>query len=132
VPNRKLVLALCLAFGIHLLNFFIIYVFARSLGAEISYGKMLLVMPVVLLLVMLPVTVNGHGLREVLLIGYFTEMQIRITGRTDVAYQEIAVALSVLIVANDLVWSLPGGIRYLTRFRADRERGLAIALEKDR
>lgn len=37
-------------------------------------------MPVVLFLVLLPITINGHGLREVLLIGYFTQMGITASG----------------------------------------------------
>lgn len=115
--NSRIALATVLAFVIHLLNFLIVYFFARSLDISIGYGQVLLIMPVVLLVVMLPVTINGHGLRELLLIAYFSQMGIRIGDRTDIGYQDVAVALSVLMVANDLLWSLPGGLSYLTRLR---------------
>lgn len=116
--SAPVVLAFALAFAIHLLNFLVVYFFARSLHLQISYGQVLLMMPVVLLLVMLPVTINGHGLRELMLVAYFTQMQISVGNRPDANYQDAAVALSILMVVNDLLWSLPGGVHYLTRFRS--------------
>jgi hypothetical protein len=118
--SGAIVAAFSLAFAVHLLNFFAVYCFAVALRIDISFPQVLLMMPVVLLLVMLPVTINGHGLRELLLIGYFSHMAISVAGRTDVGYTEVAVALSVLLVANDLLWALPGGIHYLARRRVDR------------
>ena len=54
-----------LAFAIHLVNFLVTYLLARALGISITPpSKSLLMMPVVLFLVMLPVTINGHGLRK--------------------------------------------------------------------
>ena len=107
--------AVGLAFALHFLNFLIVFLFAKALGLNITYPQMLLIMPVVLLLVMLPVTINGHGLRELLLIGYFTGMGIGIAATGDALVREIVVALSVVFVANDLLWSLPGGLWYLVR-----------------
>jgi len=118
--NPGVVLALFLSFAIHVINFLTVYMFARSLGLGITFGQVLLMMPVVLLLVMLPITINGHGLRELLLISYFSQMGVRIDQRADLGFGEAAVALSVLMVANDLLWSLPGGIQYLTQFRLPR------------
>lgn len=112
-PNGNLVMALVLAFAIHLLNFSIIYFFARALRIPVSYGQVLLMMPVILFLVLIPVTINGHGLREVLLIGYFGYLGIVVAGRSDIKVQETAVALSLIGVANDLLWSMPGGLLYL-------------------
>lgn len=126
--SGEVVLALALAFAIHLLNFLAIYLFGRALDIGITYPQVLLMMPIVLLLVMLPVTVNGHGLRELLLIAYFSQLAVRIHGRTDVGYQDAAVALSVLMVANDLLWSLPGGVKYLTRSRSVAEVELTAPL----
>jgi hypothetical protein len=73
---------------------------------------------VVMLLIMLPVTINGHGLRELLLIAYFTQVGIGIDGFGGSGVREIAVAFSLLLVANDLLWSIPGGIWYMARFKA--------------
>ena len=111
----QVVFAFVIAFGIHLLNFLSVYLFARALGIEIGLTQVLLMMPVVLLLIMAPVTINGHGLRELLLIAYFSYMGVRVTGRGDIGVEEVVVALSIVMVANDLLWSLPGGIRYMLR-----------------
>lgn len=113
-----LLAAISLAFAIHLVSFSAAYLFARALGISISYLQVLLMLPVVLFLILLPVTINGHGLRELLLIGYFTQMGITLTGAHGGGAREIAVALSVLLVANDLLWSIPGGLWYLLRFKA--------------
>lgn len=112
-----LVAAIALAFAIHLVNFSASYLFARSLGISISYLQILLMLPVVLFLILLPVTINGHGLRELLLIGYFTQMGITLTGAYGGGVREIAVALSVLLVTNDLLWAIPGGVWYMLRFK---------------
>ena len=119
--NANLLAAVGMSFAIHLLNFFIVYLFANSLGIGISYFQILLILPVVLFLLLLPVTINGHGLRELLLIYYFTYFHIAQDGVAGVGVQETAVALSLLCVANDLLWSLPGGLWYLARFNPKTE-----------
>ena len=111
--NRSLLTIVILAFSIHLINFLSIYLFARALGIPMSYGQVVRMMPVVLLLVLIPITINGHGLREVLFIAYFGYMGIAVSG---FPVRESAVALSLLLVANDLLWSLPGGLFYLFTF----------------
>ena len=58
---------------------------------------------------MLPITITGHGLRELLLIAYFTQIGITLGG-FEGGVREIAVAFSLLLVANDLIWCIPGGI----------------------
>ncbi len=118
-PNTAI--AVLLASGIHSLNFLSLYFLAKSLGLTVTLGQILLIMPVVLLLLMLPITINGHGLREVLFIAYFTRLGVHLGQDHAIAYQEVAVALSLLMVANDLLWSLPGGLQYLVRFRVTKE-----------
>jgi uncharacterized protein (TIRG00374 family) len=115
--NRSLLAAVLLAFAIHLVNFLIAYFFARALGISITYLQVLVIVPVVIFLVMLPVTINGHGLRELLLIAYFTQMGLTLSGHPESGAREIAIAWSLTLVANDLLWSLPGGIWYLVRFQ---------------
>ncbi|MEP6809612.1 MAG: lysylphosphatidylglycerol synthase transmembrane domain-containing protein [Chthoniobacterales bacterium] len=117
VLGPNLVAVCALAFAVHFINFFVVYLFARALGISISYPQILLMMPVVLFLMLLPITINGHGLRELLLIGYFKQMGIVLTGAVTSGVSEIAVALSLLLVSNDLLWSLPGGIWYFLHFR---------------
>lgn len=108
--NAGTITALGLAFAIHLLNFLIVFLFAQSLGISVTFLEILLILPVVFLFLLLPVTVNGHGLREVLLIFYFTEFHIHLASGTSAAIPEIVVSLTLLCVANDLLWSLPGGL----------------------
>ena len=115
--NWNLAAAVTLAFVTHLVNFALFFLFARALGIGISFYQTLLIMPVVLLLVMLPVTINGHGLREVLLIFFFTQLQISLPGSSGIGIKETVIGLSVVGVTNDLLWSLPGGLWYLLRFR---------------
>jgi len=69
---------------------------------------------------MLPVTVNGHGLRELVLIYYFRALHIVPASGTGTGAAEAVVSLSILMVANELLWSLPGGIVYMARFRGIR------------
>ncbi len=114
--SSRVVIAFLLGLGVHLLNFSVIYFFARSLGLSITYLQVQLMMPVVLLFLLLPVTINGHGLREVLLIGYLSYFGVHLSGHSAVEFREMAVALSLLIVGNDLCWSLPGGLWYFYRF----------------
>jgi uncharacterized protein (TIRG00374 family) len=104
--------AVLLAVVLHLTSFSIFYLFARSLGIGISYPQVLVITPVVLLAVMLPITVNGHGLRELLFIYYFKQMNIAVPAG-NYAMTETVVSLSLVIIANDLIWNVPGGLWYL-------------------
>ncbi len=115
--NAQALLALALAGAIHLLNFAIFWLFARALGLELSYGQVLLFMPVILILLLAPVTVNGHGLREVLLYFYLHQMGVSLAG-TAVGPAETVISLSLLCVASDLIWVLPGGLLYMLRFKS--------------
>ena len=116
--NRGFLAAILLSFALHLINFSIAYFFARALGLSISYLQILLMMPVVLFLVLLPITINGHGLRELLLIGYFTQMNVTVGGQAPSSFREMAVAFSLVLVTNDLLWSIPGGLWYMARYRS--------------
>jgi len=118
--NAGTVTALLLAVLIHFLNFTIFFLFARALGISITYAEVLLMLPVVFLLLLLPVTVNGHGLREVLLIFYFTQFGVHLTGGQTAGIPEIVVSLSAVCLANDLLWSLPGGLLCLFPSRSGR------------
>jgi uncharacterized membrane protein YbhN (UPF0104 family) len=115
--DRRWVTAFFLSVAMHLMTTLIAHLFAKALGLSLTYLQALLIIPVIALFVMLPVTINGHGLRELLLIAYFSEMGLTIAGTT-AAVREIAVALSFLMVTSDLLWALPGGILYFLRFKS--------------
>ena len=116
--NPKALAAGSLAFILHLLNFLIAYLFAKALGLSITYLQVAIIVAVVMLLSMVPVTINGHGLRELLLIAYFTQLGLGLDRAVGSGVREIAIAFSLLLVANDLLWSIPGGIWYKARFNA--------------
>jgi uncharacterized membrane protein YbhN (UPF0104 family) len=116
--NPALLKGFSLAFGMHLLTVLITYCFARSLDLSISYLQALVLVPMVALLIMLPITISGHGLREVFLIAYFAQIGVASGHYLHTGVRELAVALSLLLVTNDLLWSIPGGIWYFKRFKA--------------
>lgn len=126
--SKELTGAFLLALAIHLLNFLVIYLFARALNLRISYTQVLLMMPVILFVVLLPITINGHGLRELLLIGYFGYLGVTAEGAVDTSIQGMALALSLLIVASDLLLALPGGLFYLLWFRSPAAKSIVPAL----
>ena len=119
-PSRSLAVGFVLALAVHLLTFLSFYLFARSLGIGITYTQVLMIVPVVLLLVLLPVTVNGHGLREVLLVFYFSKLHLSAGASPGASTVDTVVALSVLLVTNDLLWSSFGGLLYLATSRSSK------------
>lgn len=121
--DRRLLAAFLLALAMHVLYVVIAYLFAKALGISITYLQVLIIIPTIAFFVMLPVTINGHGLRELLLIGYFTQMRITLSDHYEGGVREIAIALSLLLVTNDLLWSIPGGICYLARFKSKSKDG---------
>lgn len=122
--NSRLAAGLLLGLLVHLVNFTIIYFFARALRTSMSYTQVVLMMPVVLFLLLLPLTINGHGLREVLLVGYFSYFRVQSSGQPAAGSNDLAIALSLLMVANDLFCSLPGGIWYFSKFGGLHRRAL--------
>jgi glycosyltransferase 2 family protein len=115
VLNGATITAVMLAFTIHLLNFLIIYLFARALRLDISYAEVVAMMSIVLLVVMVPITINGHGLREILLTGYFQLLGVAVVAGPSGGVREAAVALSLLLVTSDLLWSALGGVVYASQ-----------------
>ena len=119
-PNIALAAGLALAFAIHLFSFFLFFLFSHALGFHITYSQTLVILPVLLALMLVPITVNGHGLREVVLIYYFQALDILPASGTLASAVEFVVSLSILLVANELLWSIPGGFFYMVRFRGIR------------
>ncbi len=112
-PGPALVGATVLAFAIHALSIGSFWLFARALGLSLTYPQALAIVPTVMILLLLPVTVNGHGLRELLLISYFSALHVTLADGSSAAVPDVVLALSVLLVSNDLLWCLPGGVACL-------------------
>jgi hypothetical protein len=131
-PSPGLAAGVSLAFAMHVLNFLMVYLFSQALGMSITFLQVFAMMPVVIFFIMLPVTINGHGLRELLLIGYLSNMGITVQGDPGAGVREIAVAFSLLQVSNDLLWSMPGGLWYMIRFKSRPESPAANKLLSER
>jgi uncharacterized membrane protein YbhN (UPF0104 family) len=99
-----------LAVASQLAGFSIVYILVAALDLGPSYIQTLSFMSIMVLILMLPVTVNGHGLRELYLLGYLASVNHSIVAD---ALRERIFAFSLLLVANDLVCSAPGGLWYM-------------------
>lgn len=85
------------------ISFFAVYLLSKSLAAQIPFAQVLIIMPIIASLCMLPVTMNGLGLREWAFIFFFSPTVGNAT----------ALSLSLLYLAMFLLTSLMGGIIYL-------------------
>jgi uncharacterized protein (TIRG00374 family) len=79
---------------------------ARSIGVPVSPWHMAVVVPMSFLVQMLPVSVNGFGLREATFSFYFTRLGLPI---------EAALVVSLLGAALVMLFSLSGAAVYVTR-----------------
>lgn len=95
--------ALVLSVVAQFIAFGAIFFLAKSLMVYLSFARILLVMPVIFVLCMLPVTMNGLGLREW---GFVLFLAPAIG-------EAAALSLSLLYLAIFLLASLIGGIIYL-------------------
>lgn len=111
--NRAFFIGLVTALVVHMTNVAVFFGIARSLHIPITYFQALSFFPIILFLLLIPVTVNGHGLREMLLLFYFTHLHIALQSIPGAGPMETVVSLSLLGVANDLLWTMPGGLWYL-------------------
>ena len=109
-PSPALGGALLLALTVHLLAMASCYQFCQALQIPASFAQVMLVWPVTTLAVLLPLTVNGHGLREYILLFYFQRWHLVSALSGGGRITETVLALSLLMVVTDLLWSLPGGL----------------------
>jgi uncharacterized protein (TIRG00374 family) len=79
------------------------YCLGRALGIDASAAVYFAFIPLILLVMLLPVTINGLGTSQVAFVWFF--------GRVGVPQAE-AFALSVLFVALGVIGNLPGGLLY--------------------
>jgi uncharacterized membrane protein YbhN (UPF0104 family) len=98
-PRVSAVIAV-LSIGIHMANFVVIWLVLRDLGAGVSFLGVMIVAPVVFLLLVLPVSISGWGLREGLFVVGFGLLNVP---------QDLALAASILYGLINLATSLIGG-----------------------
>jgi uncharacterized protein (TIRG00374 family) len=112
-----LVYATILSFVFQLVVVGVVFLNARALDLDFPLSALAVFVPLISLGGMLPLTVNGLGVREALYILFF--------GRLGVP-TELSVSLALLFLAVTFVASLPGGLVYALQrspsFRATGER----------
>ena len=79
---------------------------ARALDIPISFAHLAILIPVSFIVQMLPVSVNGFGVREATFSFYFAALHLPI---------ESALALSFIGAGLIIVFSTSGAVAYLTR-----------------
>lgn len=87
------------------------YCIARGINLSVSYLQLLVIITVAICVTSLPVSIGGHGVREgafVLMFAAFGAISLERNGSED------AILFSVLFFALPLVWSVLGGLLYLT------------------
>lgn len=84
----------------------LLFFLARSLGVELSYQFMVAVWGVIALSFLLPISVNGIGTREAILVVAFDAAD---------KSTDAAVALGLLVLAVVAIGSAPGAIEWLRR-----------------
>lgn len=102
---RSLLAIVALTLAAYVFNFASAWMVALAMNLSITYVQVVLMLAVLLPVVALPISVAGHGLREVVLVGLFATL--------GVGSAEDAVAFSLLMVSVTWCWSLAGGVWFL-------------------
>ena len=112
--DRGIAAAFLLAVAVHSLGMIGAWCIAQALAIPLTLPETFLVWPVVLVAMMMPISVNGHGLREFILIYYFARWHLASHLAQGAGTKESVVALSLLVVVSDLLCNLPGGLLLLS------------------
>jgi uncharacterized protein (TIRG00374 family) len=113
--HKPRLFAAAFAFAIiaHTMDFMCGYFLAQSIGLDVNFIEMLIVMIVVICVICLPVSINGTGVRELTFVQMFSLYGIIHVDPITHAGQEPAIAVSVLLYILTIFWGLVGGIVYL-------------------
>ncbi|MGB2717125.1 MAG: lysylphosphatidylglycerol synthase transmembrane domain-containing protein [Vicinamibacterales bacterium] len=114
--NHRSALAavLSLSIGVQLLRIAQAWLLGRGIGIEVSFSYYLLFMPVGLVALMLPISLNGFGVPQGIIVWLLRPVGVSSTD---------AFALSTLIVLSGILANLPGAWLYL---RAGRSSGAQV------
>jgi uncharacterized protein (TIRG00374 family) len=105
-------------------NFLSGYFLAQALHLPLTFTQVVIMLAVVYVAISLPISMGGHGLRELVMVGMFLALGVVISNP-----HEAAIAYSVLLFAIQLIWSLVGGLFFLSyrnllaRSRLDLDEG---------
>jgi uncharacterized protein (TIRG00374 family) len=98
--------AIWLSFGIQLLNIIVYILLAKELGISVHWGYFFLFFPIVTVIAMLPLSFNGLGMREGMMVFLFAKAGVP-------ASQALALSLTWFFLVT--VISLLGGLIFALR-----------------
>lgn len=101
--HRLLAAVLAASVAVQVLRILQAWLLGRSLGLDVPGTSYFAFIPIILLVMLLPITVNGFGVSQWAFVWMFTRVGVS---------EANAFALSVLFVALGLVGNLPGGLIY--------------------
>jgi uncharacterized protein (TIRG00374 family) len=101
--RRQLFNVLVCSVAVQALRIFQAYFLGRGLGIDASIGTYFAVLPLILLIMLLPVTISGLGTGQAAFLWFFAPFGVPAAP---------AFALSVLFIGLAVVGNLPGGILY--------------------
>jgi uncharacterized protein (TIRG00374 family) len=107
----RLVNVLLASVGVQILRVVQAYCLGRSLGIEVGLTAYFAFIPVILLIMLLPITINGLGTSQAAFVWFFARVGVA---------NAPAFVLSLLFVALGIVGNLPGGILYAISGSANR------------
>ncbi len=90
------------------------YCIALAMNLKVTYMQILVTLSIVTFVISLPISIGGHGVREGTFVAMFALFGIIAIDRQTGRGQEPAVLFSLLFFGLFLVWSLVGGLAYLT------------------
>lgn len=98
---------------VHLTGFAAGYCLAKGLHLEVSYFQMIVILAMVYILMSLPISISGHGVREFGAVLMFTIYGVITIDPVTQIGKEPALAFGLLIFGLNLFWGLAGGWVYL-------------------
>ena len=101
--HAQLAVVLMCSVAVQALRILQAYYLGRSLGIEASLGTYFAFLPLILLVMLLPVTMSGLGTGQAAFLWFFARVGVPAAA---------AVALSVLFIGLGIVGNLPGGMLY--------------------
>jgi uncharacterized protein (TIRG00374 family) len=101
--SRQLVLVLACSVAVQLLRIAQAYYLGRGLGVDASFAAYVAFIPLILLVMLLPITIAGVGTAQAAFVWFFAQAGVPAAS---------AFALSVLFVALGIVGNLPGALLY--------------------
>jgi glycosyltransferase 2 family protein len=106
--------AIAYTFALWLFVFDAGYCIARATHLNVTFMQIPVIFSIVLCIISLPISIGGHGIREGAFIIMFAAFGVITIDKQTGGGKEPAILFSILFFAINSVWSLLGGLVYLT------------------